>query len=466
VLDGSVFFATARELGQKVHTRKVSPVELTEAYLDRLETIGKKLGAVVTVTRELALSQARRADKEIRAGSVRSPIHGVPYGAKDLLATKGIPTTWGAVPYKDQVFTSDATVIRRLERAGAVLLGKLAMVELAGGMGYRFAAASITGAGKNPWDPARWSGGTSSGSGVAVSAGLVGFAIGSETWGSITTPSSMCGISGIRPTYGRVSRHGAMALSWTMDKLGVMARSADDCGMVLGEIAGPDAEDPTTLPKSWSDARGSKTGGWRLGVIRKAWEKPEAEVPGVFDEALKILGKLGTLEDAAIPDLPFGATAGTIIVAEVASAFEDLIESGRVSELSDPGSRLGGYSSSMVFARDYLRALRLRGKLQRALDELLSKYDALVAPTLPGVASPLEANLEEVFAGDDPVGGAGNCCGVPAVSVPMGFGAGRLPLGIQFVGRSGEESRILAVARAFQSRTRWHLERPSPEKWS
>jgi aspartyl-tRNA(Asn)/glutamyl-tRNA(Gln) amidotransferase subunit A len=463
MLDASALFSSARELGERIRSRKISPVELTEAYLEKLEGPGRKLGAVVTVTRDLALEQARRAEKEIRAGKIRSPIHGVPYGAKDLLATRGIPTTWGATPYKDQVFTYDATVIANLEKAGAVLLGKLAMVELAGGMGYRYASASLTGAGRNPWNPGRWSGGSSSGSGVAVSGGMVGFAIGTETWGSITTPSSMCGISGIRPTYGRVSRHGAMALSWTMDKIGVLARSVEDCGVVLSRIAGPDKEDPTTIQAPWSYAPATRKGKWRLGIVRKAWEKSEPEVPGVFDAALRELGSVATLEDITLPELPFSATAGTLIVAEVASAFEDLIESGRVAELADPGSRLGGYSSTMVAARDYLYALRLRAKLQRALDEVLARFDALVAPTLPGVASPLEANLEEVFAGDDPVGGAGNCCGVPAVSVPMGFGAGHLPLGIQFVGRAGEENRILAIAKDYQSRTSWHRELPPRE---
>ena len=460
MLDEALLFASVKELHEKIRARKISPVDLTEAYLERLEGPGKKLGAVVTITRDLALQQAHRAEKEIRAGRVRSPIHGVPFGAKDLLATRGIPTTWGATPYKDQVFTYDASVIQKLEEAGAILLGKLAMVELAGGMGYRYAAASLTGAGKNPWDPGRWSGGSSSGSGVAVSGGMVGFALGTETWGSITTPSSMCGISGIRPTYGRVSRHGAMALSWTMDKIGVLARSVEDCGAVLSEIAGPDPADPTTIPHPWKYLPAAKHGEFRLGVVKQAWEKTEPEVPDAFGAALQTLGQFATLKDVTLPDLPFGATAGTLIVAEVASAFEDLIESGRVSELADPGSKLGGYSSSMVYARDYLRALRLRGKLQKALDQVFAGVDALVAPTLPGVASPLEANLEEVFAGDDPLGGAGNCCGVPAVSVPMGFGAGRLPLGIQFVGRAGEENRILAVAKAYQSKTSWHLERP------
>src|SRR5262245_13044256 len=240
-----VLYASVRELAAQVRTQQLSPVALAEAYLDRLDKLGPRLGAVITVTRESALKEARDAEKEIKAGRYRGPLHGVPYGVKDLLATKGIPTTWGAEPYREQVFDFDATVVRKLRDAGAVLAAKLAMVELAGGFGYGTADASFSGPGKTPWNLDYWSGGSSSGPGAAVAAGLVGFAIGSETSGSIITPAAYCGVSGLRPTYGRVSRHGAMALSWTLDKLGPMCRSADDCGLVLSAIAGRDPLDPT-----------------------------------------------------------------------------------------------------------------------------------------------------------------------------------------------------------------------------
>ena len=229
VLGEDVLYSTVAQLAPGIRSRRVSPVALTESYLARIEALDPKLHAFAAVTRDLALEQARRAEKEIGAGTYRGPLHGIPYGAKDLLAAKGAPTTWGAKPFEHQVFDADATVIRKLEKAGAVLLGKLAMIELAGGMGYTIPGASLTGPARNPWDTGKWTCGSSSGSGAAVAAGLVGFAIGSETWGSIVCPSSFCGISGLRPTFGRVSRHGAMPLSWTMDKLGPMARSAEDC---------------------------------------------------------------------------------------------------------------------------------------------------------------------------------------------------------------------------------------------
>ena len=242
-------FQTIPELGRLLRGRKLSSVELTGHFLERLERLGPTYNAVVTVLREPALAEAKERDRELRSGRDRGPLHGIPYGAKDLLAAEGAPTTWGAQPYRDQLLKGDATVVAPAsERRARCCAAKLAMVELAGGMGYNQAFASFTGPGKTPWDVARWSGGSSSGSGAAVGAGLVPFAIGSETWGSIQFPAAFCGVTGLRPTYGRVSRHGAMALSWTMDKLGPLGRTAEDCGLVLAAIAGPDPADPSTLP--------------------------------------------------------------------------------------------------------------------------------------------------------------------------------------------------------------------------
>ncbi|HYY42274.1 MAG TPA: amidase, partial [Pyrinomonadaceae bacterium] len=246
MLTDDIFFASIAELGAQLRARKLSPVELTEGYLARLEKFGPRLGAVVTIMLESALRDARTAERELKQGRTRGPLHGIPFGVKDLLATHDAPTTWGATPYKDQRFDYDATVVKRLRDAGAILVAKLAMVELAGGMGYSHAESSLTGAGRTPWNTDYWSGGSSSGPGAAVAAALVPFAIGSETSGSIITPAAFCGVSGLRPTYGRVSRHGAMALAWTLDKLGPMCRSAADCGYVLAAIAGYDALDPTS----------------------------------------------------------------------------------------------------------------------------------------------------------------------------------------------------------------------------
>src|SRR5688500_1773212 len=239
-------YAPVSELAAQIRARKLSPVELTEAYLQRLETVGRRLNAVAYVMRETALKEAREAEAEIKRSNYRGPLHGIPYGVKDLCATREAPTTWGATPYKDQRFDYDATIVTRLREAGAVLVAKLAMIELAGGMGYNQADASWTGACRTPWNVGFWSGGSSSGPGAATAAACVAFSIGSETSGSIITPAAFCGLSGLRPTYGAVSRHGAMALCWTLDKLGPMCRSAADCGIVMKAIAGKDPLDPTS----------------------------------------------------------------------------------------------------------------------------------------------------------------------------------------------------------------------------
>ena len=412
------------------------------------------------------MDEARTAERELQAGHDRGPLHGIPWGAKDLLATGGgIPTTWGAVPFRDQQFDRDATVVERLRAAGAVLVAKLGMVELAGGMGYNQPNASITGPGLNPWNAEAWSGGSSSGSGSAVGAGAVPFAIGSETWGSITTPSSYCGVSGLRPTYGRVSRRGAMALCWTLDKLGPMCRTADDCGLVLQAIAGQDPEDDTslTLAYRYEPAR-ARTSGFRFGVLPLAEGQTQPEVGANFHAALDVLRGLGTLEDVALPDLPYGPVTETILRAEAGSAFDAFIRSGKASELTAPEDHAGGYAYSLVSAKDYLHALRIRRIIVREIDPLFAQYDAIVCPTTNTVASPITTKFSEYFRTPTDrrpaIGAVGNVAGLPAVSVPNGFGERGLPTAFQFVGRAGTENVILAAARAYQERTDWHTKRP------
>lgn len=462
-----MLYSSVRELGNLIRTKKVSAVGLTEAYLDRLEKLGGQLGAVVTVTRERAQAEARSADADIQAGKYRGPLHGIPYGVKDLAATQGIPTTWGAAPYRDQVFDHDATIITKLRQAGAVLVAKLAMVELAGGFGYNQADASFTGPGRTPWNLDFWSGGSSTGPGAATAAALVGFAIGSETSGSIITPAAYCGVSGLRPTYGRVSRHGAMALSWTLDKLGPMCRTADDCGLVLSAIAGPDPRDPTTLKKPFAyTAPASPPAGrkWKIGVIKGSADKVQPEVKQNFDAALRVLDRFADIvPDVEFPDLPFGPTVSTIINAEGASAFRDLIESGRARQLRAVRDRTGGYAMSMVLAVDYLQAMRVRTIMKKTLDELYARYDALVAPSRSSVAYPIGVDFDKAYAnisGGPAVIPAGNLAGQPALSVPNGFGAKNLPTGIQFTGRVGSEATLIALAHAYQSASDWHTRRP------
>src|SRR6266403_3528101 len=224
-----LFYLTVSELARRIDSKKLSPVELTQAYLDRSQKLGPRFNAYARLTPEIALTQAKAAEKEIQSGHYRGPLHGIPYAVKDLLSVKGLPTTWGAKPYANQVFNYNSTVIDHLNRVGAVMIGKAAMIELAGGMGYRFASASLQGEAKNPWDATCWTCGSSSGSGAIVAAGLAAFAIGTETWGSIICPSAFCGVSGLRPTYGRVSRYGAMALAPSPQSPGMTQRTAEQC---------------------------------------------------------------------------------------------------------------------------------------------------------------------------------------------------------------------------------------------
>ncbi|MGQ0715457.1 MAG: amidase [Gemmatimonadaceae bacterium] len=465
-----VLFGTVRELSEAIRARRLSPIELAEAYLERLERLGPRLGAVVTITRERALREARAAEREIAAGQWRGPLHGVPYGVKDLLATTGDPTTWGAEPYREQRFDFDATVVDRLTRAGAVLVAKLAMIELAGGFGYRQANASFTGPARTPWNLSYWAGGSSSGPGAAVSAALVPFAIGSETWGSIITPAAFSGVTGLRPTYGRVSRYGAMALSWSMDKLGPMCRSADDCGLVLAAIAGVDERDPSASTRDYAYApEAARRRRFRIGVLKNATAGVQKEVAENFEASLRVISDFAELvPDVELPDHPYGTAASTIIDAEGASAFEDLLETGRAKLLSAPEDRHGGYSGTTVLAKDYLKALRLRGVMARALDDVFARYDAVVSPTRGTVAFPIGKPFNQgwpnvaVPAGArmQPLGAAANIAGLPGVALPNGFGLEGLPTSISFTGRVFEENLLIAAASEFQTRTDWHRRRP------
>jgi len=457
-----VVFLPVRELSELVRTRQVRPVELAELCLDRLERVGPRYNAVVTVMRDHALAQARKAEGEIAAGRWRGPLHGIPYGAKDLLATAEVPTTWGAAPYREQRFDFDATVVRKLEAAGAVLCAKLAMIELAGGMGYRQPTASFTGPCINPWDAQAWTGGSSSGSGAAVCSGLVPFAIGSETWGSILSPAGYCGLAGLRPTYGRVSRHGAMALCWTLDKLGPLALTADDCGLVLDAIAGPDPADPTASDRAYGYDAADRTG-FRFGMIKGVTEGCEEAVVENFTRSLDTLRTIGTVDEVTLPDLPWEQITRIILQVEAASAFEDLIEAGGIAELTAPEVRFTPYARDVILAKDYVKALRLRGVMAKEADRVLSRYDALVAPGRINEAPLLGQEFRSAIGATakDVMGAIGNGAGLPAICVPNGFGSRGLPTSIQFMGRAWEENGILAAARAYQSLTDWHTRHPA-----
>jgi Asp-tRNA(Asn)/Glu-tRNA(Gln) amidotransferase A subunit family amidase len=433
-------FYPVTALAALMRTRKVTSTELTRMYLGRLKKYGPGLECVITLTEELALAQAKRADEEIAAGRYRGPLHGIPWGAKDLLATKGIKTTWGAMPYKDQMIDTNATVVDRLEQAGAVLVAKLTMGALAWGDVW------FGGRTRNPWDYERGSSGSSAGSASATAAGLVGFAIGTETWGSIVSPSAQCGVTGLRPTYGRVSRSGAMALSWSMDKIGAIGRSAEDCALVFEAISGPDGKDLTVvdLPFNWDPASDLRS--IRVGYLKKAFEEDYPTKKN--DEAsLEVLKKLGVeLIPFDLPeDLPVDAL-GFILNAEAAAAFDELTRTHK----DDLMVRQGKNAWPNVFrqarfipAVEYIQANRVRTLLMEEMALRLKDLDVYVAPSFGG------NNLLLT-----------NLTGHPAVVVPNGFNEKGLPTSISFIGNLFEEAKALRLAQAFEEATPFHLKHP------
>lgn len=468
-------FATARELNTMLKARSISCVELTKHFLDRLESLGPAHNSLALSFRKQALTKAKDVDGDLKRERFRGPLQGVPYGVKDLLAVAKYPTAWGAKPYADQVFKEDAAVVKKLDKSGAVLIGKLAMVELAGGGGYRYASASIHGPGLNPWDKTRWTGGSSSGSGAAVAAGMTGFALGSETSGSILTPSAYCGVTGLRPTYGLVSRAGAMALSWTLDKIGPMCRSAEDCGLVLQTIAGGDANDPGSAGKGFYFAP-QFAREWkeiRIGFAPADFDVlAEEGARPAFAEAFGVLKAIGMpAAETQLPDFPYSALTGTIVSAEAASIFEELITSGKVDQLADQRQAQGLKAGLEIPAKDYLRAMRIRAMVQEAFRELLSNVDVLVAPARYTVASKIGDPLDRPAGGAAaaPTGrprgmsgliAAGNLAGLPALSLPCGLVNG-LPVALQIVARPFHENLLLKIGMEFQNRTDWHRRHPS-----
>ena len=447
-------FASVPQLAELLRTRRITSTELTKMYLARLKRYGPKLLCIVTLTEDLALKQAAAADAELKRGKYRGPLHGIPWGAKDLFATKAIKTTWGAEPYRDQVIDYDATVVERLNEAGAVLVAKLSMGALAQG------ARWFGGVTRNPWQPDEaqtGSSGSSAGPASATAAGLVGFSIGTETLGSIVSPSSRCGCTGLRPTYGRVSRYGAMGLSWTMDKIGPICRGVEDCAAALSAIYGPDGKDITVgdAPFNWNPD--ANIGALRIGYLKAEFEgsgfqpaneqqRQQAEQRrAVYKNALEALEKAGAkLTPIELPKLP-AASMRFILTAEAAAAFDDITRDGRVNELSGqaPGDWPNTFRTSrFIPAVEYLRAQRLRTMLMRDMEKLMSQWDVFVSPA-PGSASLLVTNLT----------------GHPAVVVPCGF-VNELPAAIMFTGGVYDEVSPLRVALAFERATNWHTMHP------
>jgi aspartyl-tRNA(Asn)/glutamyl-tRNA(Gln) amidotransferase subunit A len=466
-----LFFAAATEINAGLVKREFSAVELVKAFGARLERLGPRFNALALSLTIEASHRAKDVDGDLKRERYRGPLQGVPYGAKDLLSLAGKPVTWGARPFAGQVLNETATVLEKLDQTGSLLIGKLSMVELAGGGGYRTASASLFGPGLNPWDTSRWSGGSSSGPASAVAGGLVPFALGSETSGSIISPSAYCGITGLRPTYGLVSRHGAMALSWTMDKIGPLCHSADDCGHVLQAIAGGDGKDPGSAGKSfyYTPQYARALGDLTIGFSPDDLQWVSASARPAFEAALSVLRASGVrMVEVALPALPYGSLADIVIGAEGASAFEPLITSGGIAGLADASQAASLRANLEIPAKDYLRAMRIRSLLRQQFRELFSRVDVLVAPSRYDVAPKITDDLDGP---DPPPGGqpksagmrdlipAGNLAGIPALSLPCGFANG-LPLGLQLVGPAFGENMILALGCEFQRRTDWHKRRP------
>ncbi len=431
-------FYSISELAELLRSRKITSVALTRLYLERLKRYDPQLHCVITLTESLALEQARKADAEIAAGKYRGLLHGIPYGAKDLLAVKGYQTTWGSVPFKDQYLDHTATVIKKLEEAGAVLLAKLSLGELAWGDVW------FGGMTRNPWNLEQGSSGSSAGSAAATAAGLVAFAIGSETWGSIVSPSTRCGTTGLRPTYGRVSRTGAMALSWSMDKIGPICRTVEDCAIVFDAIRGSDGIDQTVNDVPFNYQPNIDVKKLRIGFLQKAFEEDTVNYT-TNQLTLNTLRESGwSLIPIDLPELPVYSMS-IILSAEAAAAFDELTRSGQdsllVRQIKDAWPNVFR-ASRFIPAVEYIQANRVRYQLIEQMNNVMKQVDVYVAPSFG-------TNLLLT-----------NLTGHPCVVLPNGFNEQGSPSSICFIGQLYGEATLLAVAKFYQDLTDFHRQHP------
>src|SRR3989304_4062124 len=434
-------FYSIGELAELIRTKQITSTELTEFFIERLEKYDPMLHCVITVTKERAMKQAKLMDAEIASGKYRGLLHGIPFGVKDLLATKDYKTTWGSVPFKDQMIDEDATVIKKLEEAGAVLVSKLTMGELAWGDVW------FGGKTRNPWDTANGSSGSSAGPASAVSAGLIPFAIGTETYGSIISPSTVCGVTGLRPTYGRVSRTGAMALSWSMDKIGPLCRSAEDCAIVFNVIHGADGIDQTLYNYPFNYTPKVNLEGMKIGYLKSDFDDKYAfhDNDSVSLEALRKLGVI--LVPIKLPDIPVRSLR-IILTAEGAAAFDEMTRSEKDDLLTRQG--INAWPNTFRKARfipavEYINANRIRNILIQEMEKVFkdNKIDLYVAPSWNGINLTLT-----------------NLTGNPCVVLPNGFSKRGTPTSISFIGNLFNEGKLIAVAKAYQDATGFQLKHP------
>jgi aspartyl-tRNA(Asn)/glutamyl-tRNA(Gln) amidotransferase subunit A len=466
-------FQTLEQLAPQLKSGKLSPVTLTQAYLERIEALDPKVNCFITVTKNLALEQAKKAEDEIKAKKYKGPLHGIPYAVKDLVATKGIRTTWGSRLFMNQVPDHDGAVVEKLRDAGAVLLGKLSMTELAGGPPN----AAFNGPVHNPWKLDRWTTGSSTGPGACAAAGFAVFAIGSETTASILGPASACGVAGLRPTYGRVSRYGAMPLSWTMDKLGPLARSVYDCAAVFQVIHGADPRDPTSVSAAFSFDPKAKMAGRRIGLVKREFDQIPEKMKKHYDEQVKVLKDLGcVLEEVDLPDYPYGIVSRFVWQVEGGTVFETFARKGQLQEgLINKQKWLGWKAAMLIPAADYMKVLRIRHAIVQDTIKLYQRFDVLVGPrnmtgarlieTPPATTNAAGAPATEGDGAGGGGGGAslgtlGNVAGLPGVSVPSGFTDTGLPVALNFVGGPMSDGKVLETAYAYEQATTWHERRP------
>jgi aspartyl-tRNA(Asn)/glutamyl-tRNA(Gln) amidotransferase subunit A len=463
-------FASAGELARLIAGKQVSPVEVVKAHLERITSLDGSLRCFITLTAEAAMAAAREAESAVTAGRPIGPLHGVPLGLKDLYDTAGVRTTGGSKILADRVPAADATVVRRLREAGMIVLGKLNMVEFAYGPEGRNAHY---GHARNPWDAVthRMAGGSSSGSGVAVAAGLAPVALGSDTGGSIRIPCSLCGLAGIKPTYGRVSRAGVLPLSWSMDHVGPMTRTVADSALVLGAMAGYDPADPTSSVLPVPDYAAALTGdvrGLRVGLLRAFFlESATPEVRTAVEAAARALEKAGAVVDeVALPGVGHVAAGALAVVATEAMTYHAEWLRTRAADYDpDVSSRL--MVGAFVTGVHYVRGQQARALIRREVDEALARHDVLLAPATPVTAPRIDERDTTLGDGPSDIRSAlirltrpFNFSGHPTCSVPCGFSGGGLPIGMQIVGRPFDEATVLRVGDAYQRLTDWHARRP------
>jgi len=432
-------FYTIQELAFLIRTQQISSLDLTKFFLERLKKYDKDLHCVITLTEEMALAEARQADEDIAQGRYKGLLHGIPYGIKDLFAVKGYKTTWGAEPYKDQVIDADAAVVVKLRKAGAVLIAKLTLGALAWGDVW------FGGKTRNPWNTEQGSSGSSAGSAAATAAGLVPYAIGTETWGSIVSPSTRCGTSGLRPSFGRVSRTGAMALSWSMDKIGPICRSVEDCAIVFNAIYGPDGLDQSVADAPFVYSHHQDLKKLKIGYLKSAFDESDENLDN-DQKTLDKLIELGfELTEITLPDMPVSALS-FILSAESAAAFDDLTRSNRddlmVRQIRNAWPNTFR-AARFIPAVEYIQANRLRYRLIQEMQKVMATVDLFIAPSFGGSTLLLT-----------------NLTGHPCVVLPNGFDEKGSPASISFIGNLYEEGSLLGFANYYQKATDFHLQHP------